>query len=135
MACLLDVVGDRWTLLVVRDLMLGRSRFGEFLESPEGIPTNLLSDRLARLVEHGMVDQVPVGEGARRMAYRLTEKGEALRPLLRAMRDWGLAWEAGTEAALGPVRLMDGVGRKNPSPVARGSAGTRPGRVGVRKAS
>lgn len=100
MACSLDLFGDRWTLLVVRDLILGRSRFKDFAASPEGIPTNILSDRLERLVEHGVIEQVPAADGSKRLAYALTEKGLALRPILRAMRDWALEWEPGTEARL-----------------------------------
>jgi DNA-binding HxlR family transcriptional regulator len=98
-ACALDLFGDRWTLLVVRDLVLGRSRFKEFTASPEGIPTNILSDRLERLLANGIVEQVPTSEGAKRQGYCLTEKGAALRPVLKAIRDWGLAWEPGTDAA------------------------------------
>ncbi len=99
-ACALDIFGDRWTLLVIRDLMLGRGRFKEFAESPEGIPTNILTDRLNRLQETGIVRQVPATEGGKRKAYALTEKGESLRPLLKALRDWGLKWEPGTVAAM-----------------------------------
>jgi DNA-binding HxlR family transcriptional regulator len=95
-ACSLDLFGDRWTLLVIRDLFLGRSRFKDFSASPEGIPTNILSDRLARLVERGLVEKVPAEDGSKRLAYRLTAKGEALRPILVAIRDWGLRWEPGT---------------------------------------
>jgi DNA-binding HxlR family transcriptional regulator len=99
-ACLLDIAGDRWTLLIIRDLMLGRSRFKEFSESPEGIPTNILSDRLVRLLEHEIVEQIPAEDGTKRFAYQLTKKGQALRPVLLAMRDWGLKWEKGTRASL-----------------------------------
>ncbi|MDB6005140.1 MAG: yodB [Prosthecobacter sp.] len=102
-ACVLDLFGDRWTLLVIRDLMLGRSRFKDFVSSPEGIPTNILSDRLERLLEAGIVRQIPASDGGKRMAYELTEKGEALRPILKSMRDWGLSWEAGTKILLQPV--------------------------------
>lgn len=102
-ACSLDLFGDRWTLLVVRDLILGGSRFKDFVASPEGIPTNILSDRLERLVAHGVAEQVPTADGARRLAYRLTEKGKALRPVLKAMRDWALEWQPGTRAALEPL--------------------------------
>ena len=101
-SCALDLFGDRWTLLVIRDLMLGRSRFKDFVSSPEGIPTNVLSDRLERLLEAGIVRQIPTSEGGKRMAYELTEKGEALRPILKTMRDWGLTWEPGTKAVLQP---------------------------------
>jgi len=100
-ACALDVFGDRWTLLVVRDLILGRSRFKDFTASPEGIPTNILSDRLVRLKEGGLVRQIPAHEGHKRLAYELTDKGRALRPVLKSIRDWGLQWEPGTEARLG----------------------------------
>ena len=96
--CLLDIAGDRWSLLVVRDLFLGRSRFKDFSASPEGIPTNILSERLERLLRHGVIEQVPVDASAKRLAYRLTPKGKALRPVLAAMRDWGLAWEKGTRS-------------------------------------
>jgi DNA-binding HxlR family transcriptional regulator len=95
-ACTLDIMGDRWTLLVIRDLFLGRTRFKDFEGSPEGIPTNILSERLERLLVAGIIEQVPVGEGAKRFAYRLTTKGKALAPVLVAMRDWGLKWEKGT---------------------------------------
>jgi len=91
-ACMLDLVGDRWTMLVIRDLFLGRTRYKEFAGSPEGIPTNILAERLERLVECGMVQQEPVVPGGRRMCYRLTPMGRSLRPVLEAMRDWGLAW-------------------------------------------
>lgn len=99
-ACALDIFGDRWTLLVIRDLVLGKSRFKDFIGSPEGIPTNILSDRLERLLTHGVVTQVS-SEGSKHLAYKLTEKGQALFPILRAMRDWGLTWQKGTNAMLG----------------------------------
>ena len=99
-ACTLDLVGDRWTLLIIRDLLLGRSRFRDFTASPEGIPTNILSDRLERLLDKTVVEQIPATDGTKRLAYRLTKKGEALGPVLGAMRDWGLRWEPGTKAAM-----------------------------------
>jgi len=103
-SCSLDVLGDRWTLLVVRDLILGHSRFKDFAASPEGIPTNVLSDRLDRLLRSGIVDQVPLDESPGRMGYQLTKKGQALRPLLEALRDWGLAWAPGARALRGSVK-------------------------------
>jgi DNA-binding HxlR family transcriptional regulator len=95
-ACGLDVFGDRWTLLIIRDLILGRSRFKDFAASPEGIPTNILAERLERLLEHDIIEQTPASDGGKRLAYRLTKKGRALTPVLKAMRDWGLKWEPGT---------------------------------------
>lgn len=99
-SCALDLFGDRWTLLVIRDLVLGKTRFKEFATSPEGIPTNILSDRLERLREGGVIEQVPATEGGKRMAYVLTEKGHSLKPVVRMLRDWGLKWEPGTRAGL-----------------------------------
>lgn len=99
-SCALDIFGDRWTLLVIRDLILGKSRFKDFLASPEGIPTNILTDRLKRLLEHRVVKQVSDSAGSRHLAYELTDKGAALLPVLVAMKDWGLTWEKGTKAAL-----------------------------------
>ncbi len=99
LACGLDLFGDRWTLLVIRDLLYGAERFKDFTSSPEGIPTNILADRLSRLREHGIIGQTTASDGSRHPAYQLTEKGRELRPILEAMRDWGLKWEQGTVAA------------------------------------
>lgn len=99
-ACALDLLGDRWTLLVVRDLLLGKTRYKDFAASPEGIPTNILADRLSRLCEAGLAQRVPAGPGSRHLAYQLTKKGRALAPTLRALRDWGLAWQPGTRNLL-----------------------------------
>jgi len=57
-ACALDLFGDRWTLLVIRDLLFGRSRFKDFSASPEGIPTNILSERLGRLLAANVIEQI-----------------------------------------------------------------------------
>jgi DNA-binding HxlR family transcriptional regulator len=94
--CSLDIFGDRWTLLVIRDLFFGRTRFKDFTASPEGIPTNILADRLERLLAHGIIEQIPAEDGTKRLAYRLTKRGKALGPLLKAIRDWGLAWDKST---------------------------------------
>jgi DNA-binding HxlR family transcriptional regulator len=99
-ACALDILGDRWTLLVIRDLMLGHTRFKDFAASPEGIPTNILAERLERLQRSGIIEQVPAQDGTKRLAYCLTGKGKALQPLLVALRDWGLEWEKGTRVGL-----------------------------------
>lgn len=89
-------------MLVIRDLMLGRTRFKEFSESPEGIPTNILTERLERLLHHGIIEKVPVTPGGKRFGYELTEKGESLRSILVAMKKWGLKWEKGTYVGLEP---------------------------------
>jgi DNA-binding HxlR family transcriptional regulator len=96
-ACTLDVVGDRWTLLVVRDLMSGKRRFGELLGSPESIPTNILADRLKRLTGAGLVKSRHYSVRPPRLEYRLTPKGEALRPVLRGLALWGGRHVTGTK--------------------------------------
>jgi DNA-binding HxlR family transcriptional regulator len=88
-ACTLDIVGDRWTLLIVRDLLAGKHRFGEFLESPERIPTNILADRLKRLREEHLVEAEPYSQHPRRFDYVLTDEGRALGRTLTALADWG----------------------------------------------
>jgi len=80
--------------------MLGRSRFRDFAGSPESIPTNILSDRLERLLQQDIIEQIPAADGTKRLAYRLTEKGQALRPVVIAMRDWGLEWDKSTRVRL-----------------------------------
>ncbi|GAB4334391.1 MAG: hypothetical protein Kow0010_21370 [Dehalococcoidia bacterium] len=93
-ARMLNILGDRWTLLIVRDLLFfNRTRFNEFLESLEGLSPNLLSQRLKLLEQSGIVERVMYSEHPPRMEYRLTEKGLALRPALEAMAEWGRAFE------------------------------------------
>lgn len=101
-ACTLDILGDKWTLLVVRDLFLGRAHFKEFVASPERIATNILTDRLTRLVDYGIVERFRSPEQSGRDAYRLTKKGKALKPVLTAIKKWGLEQVEGTEAKLQP---------------------------------
>ncbi|MGE0761011.1 MAG: winged helix-turn-helix transcriptional regulator [Pirellulaceae bacterium] len=99
-ACALDIFGDKWTLLVIRDLACGKRLFKEFAQSPEGIASNILSDRLQRLVDHGLVIRVPGTHLAGRDAYELTEKGETLLHIVRAIAEWGQAHLPGTEARM-----------------------------------
>jgi DNA-binding HxlR family transcriptional regulator len=84
----LELVGDRWTLLIVRDLVLGLSRFDQFLESL-GVASNVLTDRLNRLVDEGIVERVRYSERPERFEYRLTGKGRELGPVLLALMQWG----------------------------------------------
>lgn len=85
----LDVVGDKWTLLVVRDLLFFRKvRFKDLLASAEGIPTNILADRLRRLEAAGLVEKKAYQTRPPRSEYRLTRRGTDLFPLLREMILW-----------------------------------------------
>ena len=87
-ACTLDLLGDKWTLLVVRDLLMGKQTYGELQASPEGIPTNILADRLKRLQAEGVVYKTSYQERPPRYAYHLTDKGKDLLPVLRSMVQW-----------------------------------------------
>ena len=95
-ACSLDLFGDKWTLLVVRDLLLGKTTYTQFQKSPEGIPTNILAERLKRLQTSGIIEKSRYQERPVRYAYHLTEKGRDLRPVLSAMIDWGNKYIPGT---------------------------------------
>lgn len=95
----LDIFGDRWSLLILRDLFLGPRRFSDFMKSPEGIATNILAARLESMAEAGIIEQQAV-EGRKRPVYALTEKGLRMRPILEAVRDWALAEVPGTQALL-----------------------------------
>jgi DNA-binding HxlR family transcriptional regulator len=88
-ACTLDLIGDRWTLLIVRDLFQGKHRFSQFLESGEGIKSNILAERLKRLEGAGLVERTRYQERPPRYEYRLTQDGRSLSPILRAMYSWG----------------------------------------------
>ena len=72
------------------------------MASPEGIPTNILSERLERLCLAEIIRQIPAEDGTKRLAYELTAKGKALRPVIVAMRNWGLRWQEGAQALLQP---------------------------------
>ena len=84
----LEVVGERWTLLIVRDVFLGRRKFDEIQENL-GIARNVLTDRLNRLVEQGILERVRYSERPERFEYRLTEKGRELNIALTALQQWG----------------------------------------------
>jgi DNA-binding HxlR family transcriptional regulator len=86
----LDLFGDRWTLLVIRDLFVGKSRYGEFLTSSEGIPTNVLADRLERLEALGIIESAPYQQNPPRYAYSLTKRGKNLGPVIGALAVWGM---------------------------------------------
>jgi DNA-binding HxlR family transcriptional regulator len=98
-ACTLDILGDKWSLLIVRDLLCGKSHFKDFLGSPEGIATNILAERLTRLASHGLIERHP-SEIAGKEAYRLTEKGRSLRGPMAQLKAWGLENIEGTDARL-----------------------------------
>ena len=85
----LDILGDKWTMLVIRDLMIhGNRTFSELLESPEHISTNILSDRLDLLASIKLIERVHPEKSARNNAFKLTASGAALRPVLEELAGW-----------------------------------------------
>jgi len=92
----LDIVGDKWSLLVVRDLLHGKRTYGELANSPERIPTNILADRLRRLEGAGIIVSTPYQQRPLRYAYTLTPKGSALGDVLLAFVRWGKQHIPGT---------------------------------------
>jgi len=118
----LEAFGDWWTLLIVRDAFFGVRRFADF-ERSLGIAKNILTARLAHLVEHGILERVDVGTEGTRYEYRLTDKGEALLPVLTALREWSDEWVFGkgrepaivrdrrTGRRLPKLRVVDADGR------------------------
>jgi DNA-binding HxlR family transcriptional regulator len=97
-AATLDIVGDRWSLLIVRDLLFRDDlRYGDLAASREGVPTNTLADRLRKLFDAGLIEREQYSTRPPRYSYRLTDRGRALAPVLDAMATWGLTHVPGTK--------------------------------------
>ena len=90
----LDVIGEGWSILIIREAFLGTRRFEEF-QGRLGIARNILTARLKKLCANEILDRVPVKEGAKRHEYRLTTKGRDMMPLLIALTQWGDKWVFG----------------------------------------
>jgi DNA-binding HxlR family transcriptional regulator len=101
-ASALDVFGDKWTLLVLRDLACGKSKFKDLANSPERIASNILTARLNRLVELGFIERVRLEPQSQRDGYRLSERGRALEPVFQAIAEWALSSIQNTKAVLQP---------------------------------
>ena len=121
-AAALEVVGERWSFLILRASFNGLHHFEEF-QSTLGIARNILSNRLGRLVEHGILERQPDPADRRKVAYRLTQKGRELLPVLIALRQWGERWVSGVPS--NPV-LVDRASRLPVAPVAVRAADGRP---------
>lgn len=98
----LDVVGERWTLLIVRELLMGPARYSDLLANLPGLGTNLLAERLKFLVAKGVVEQVDVRGTGAQLAYALTPVGEELRPVILGLARWGMEF-------VGELRAEDAV--------------------------
>jgi DNA-binding HxlR family transcriptional regulator len=117
----LDVLGDWWTLLIVRDAFFGLRRFSDF-QASLGIAKNILAARLRQLVDKGILVRVDAGVTGPRHEYQLTAKGEALLPLLMALRDWSDRWVFGP--GYEPVVVVErATGRRVPPMSVRGADG------------
>ena len=104
----LELIGDRWTLLIVRDMLYeNMSTFGEFANSPEGIATNVLTERLGRLEANGIVTKTPDPADGRRDRYSLTEKGRQLYPAMLEMTLWSATWDPNTVVSTHLVEIID----------------------------
>lgn len=102
----LDTFGDRWSLLIIRDLVFkGKRHFKEFAASPEGIATNVLASRLTKLEAEGILTKSVDPQNASSFVYRLTRKGEDLIPLLLDMAAWSSTYDPQPEA---PDSIIDG---------------------------
>lgn len=122
-AQMLNVVGDRWTLLILRDAFYGATRFSEF-ERRSGIAKNILSARLASLIREGLMQQTQIGKTGSRVAYGLTDKGRSLLPVLVAMFQWGQDHLFADGTA--PVRIVEKTTGKDVAPLSLTSRSGRP---------
>lgn len=110
----LEAMGERWSFMILRAAFNGLHHFEEF-QSELGIARNILANRLARLVDHGILKREPMQEDRRKIVYCLTEKGSALLPAMLALREWGETWEAGVPSTL---VLVDGRDLQPIAPIA-----------------
>ncbi len=107
-SCALDILGDRWTLLVIRDIIFKRKRyFKDFLTSPENIASNILSDRLKKLEECNIVLRQPDPVNARRIIYTPTEKGLDLMPAILELLHWGVKHDPASDAHESLIQRME----------------------------
>lgn len=117
----LDLLGEWWTMLIIREAFFGARHFDDF-QKRLGIARNILSSRLRRLTEQGVLEQVPAKEGGRRKIYRLTDMGRELLPVLIALMQWGDRWITGPGRE--PLRVVERrSGRDIPRLALRGSDG------------
>lgn len=119
----LDLLGDRWALLLIREILFGTHRFDDFA-AHLGIARNVLTNRLSKLVEAGIVIQTPLKAEGRRQGYRLTSVGEDLVPALIALMQWGDRWLQSPDTI--PIRVIERSSGKEIAPVAiHSTAGKR----------
>ena len=104
----LETFGDPWSLLIIRDIVyFGKNTYGEFLDSEEGMATNILASRLARLEQQGILVKKPSPSDKRKEEYALTEKGLDLIPVLVEMANWSARYDPQTAAPAAWIALME----------------------------
>lgn len=103
-----EILGDRWTLLIVRDMLTGTCHFNDFERGLPGISRGLLSDRLRRLEQVGIVEKLEMENGRNRTQYQLTKAGEELYPVIDSLLHWGAKWAFGEpeQTDLDPILLL-----------------------------
>jgi len=119
----LELIGEWWTILILREAFFGTRRFEDF-QQHLGIARNILTARLRKLCDSGVLERVPVREGAKRHEYRLTQMGRDLQPTLIAITQWGDRWLHKTGGA--PVRFVE---RSSGEAIAQVTVQTRDGRI------
>ena len=100
----LDLVGEGWTMLIVRNLLLGPLRYSALLNGLPGITTNLLAKRLREMEDAGLIERVRVSSGGDASTYRLTPSGAGLEPAVHALGSWGWQWMANPARRLPALR-------------------------------
>lgn len=101
-ASTLDLIGDKWSLLIIRDMQVFRkTKYDEFLTSPEKISTNILANRLKKLEENEFITKTPYGAHSQRMSYQLTTRGKSLAKLIKEFGKWGIENIPGTSKNIG----------------------------------
>ncbi|NRB41183.1 MAG: helix-turn-helix transcriptional regulator [Pseudomonadales bacterium] len=95
-SCALDILGDKWTLIVIRDMLLGAKTYGQLQRNPESIPTNILAARLKKLEAADLIAKQLYQTNPKRYEYHLTEKGKDLTPMMLELVRWGLKHVPGT---------------------------------------
>jgi DNA-binding HxlR family transcriptional regulator len=120
-AAALEAVGERWSFLILRGAFNGLHHFEEF-QTTLGIARNILSNRLGRLVENGILVRAPDAADRRKVSYRLTEKGRDLLPVLLSLRQWGEKWVSGpsnpvlvdrySQQPIAPIAVLSSDGRR-----------------------
>ncbi len=92
-SCTLDILGDKWTLLVIRDLLRGFSHYNDFLKAPENITTNILANRLKKLKQENLIYKKPYQHNPLRYEYHLTDKGTDLKPMFKEIVHWAAKYK------------------------------------------